>query len=117
MRTFPVAALVASVMLTGSAISASAAQAPKAAPKATATHAPATHAAKEHTAMGTVKSVDATTLVLKTKKGDMSFNVGSAMHKEVATTGANVTVHYKTEGKTMTATDVMAAPAATAKKK
>jgi hypothetical protein len=113
MRTFPVAALVASLMLTGSAISASAAQAPKAAPKTTT----ATHAAKDHTAMGTVKSVDATTLVLKTKKGDMSFNVGSAMHKEVATTGANVTVHYKTEGKTMTATDVTAAPPVTAKKK
>jgi hypothetical protein len=114
MRTSPVTALVASLMLTGSAIGVSAAQAPK------STHAAkpaATHVAKEHSAMGTVKSVDATTLVLKTKKGDMSFNIGSAMHKEVATTGANVTVHYKTEGKTMTATDVMAAPPATAKKK
>ena len=114
MRTSTVAALVTSLMLTGSAIGVSAAQAPK------STHAAkpaATHEAKEHSAMGTVKSVDATTLVLKTKKGDMSFNIGSAMHKEVATTGANVTVHYKTEGKTMTATDVMAAPPATAKKK
>jgi hypothetical protein len=114
MRTFPVAALVASLMLTGSAIGVSAAQAPKA--KAAAKPA-AVHVVKDKSAMGTVKSVDATTLVLKTKKGDMSFNVGSAMHKEVATMGANVTVHYKTEGKTMTATDVMAAPAAPAKKK
>ena len=112
MRTSPVTALVASLMLTGSAIGVSAAQAPK------ATHAakPAA-AAKEKSAMGTVKSVDATTLVVKTHKGDMSFNIASASHKEVATVGANVTVHYKTEGKTMTATDVMAAPAATAKKK
>jgi len=114
MRTSPVTALVASLLLTGSAIGVSAAQAPKAA-KPAATHAAAP--AKEHSAMGTVKSVDATTLVLHTKKGDMSFNVGSAMHKEVATTGANVTVHYKTEGKTMTATDVMAAPAAAPAKK
>jgi hypothetical protein len=112
MRTSTVTALVASLMLTGSAIGVSAAQAPKAAAKPAATH-----AAKDHTAMGTVKSVDATTLVLHTKKGDMSFNVGSTMHKEVATTGANVTVHYKTEGKTMTATDVTAAPPVTAKKK
>ena len=114
MRTSTVTALVASLMLTGSAIGVSAAQAPK----STHTAKPAaTHAAKDHTAMGTVKSVDATTLVLHTKKGDMSFNVGSTMHKEVATTGANVTVHYKTEGKTMTATDVTAAPPVTAKKK
>jgi hypothetical protein len=111
MRTSPVTALVASLMLTGSAIGVSAAQAPKAATK------PAAHVLKEHTAMGTVKSVDATTLVIHTKKGDMSFNVGSAMHKDVAATGAKVTVHYKAEGKTMTATDVVAAPAATAKKK
>jgi hypothetical protein len=100
-------------MLTGSAIGASAAQASKASAKP----ATATHTAKEHSAMGTVKSVDATTLVLKTKKGDMSFSIASASHKDVATTGANVTVHYKTEGKTMVATDVMAAPAAPAKKK
>jgi hypothetical protein len=112
MRTSPVVALVASLMLAGSAIGVSAAQAPKATAKPAATH-----AVKEKTAMGTVKSVDATTLVLKTKKGDMSFNIGSASHKEVATSGANVTVHYKTEGKTMVATDVMAAPAAPAKKK
>jgi hypothetical protein len=114
MRTSPVTALVASLLLIGSAIGVSAAQAPK------ATHAAkpaATHEVKEHTAMGTVKSVDAKTLVLKTKKGDESFSIDSAMHKEVATTGASVTVHYKTEGKTMVATDIMAGPAATAKKK
>jgi FKBP-type peptidyl-prolyl cis-trans isomerase len=114
MRTSLATALVAGLLVTGSAMAASAAQAPKAAsaPK------PAAHAtaAKEKTAMGTVKSVDANTLVLKTKKGDMSFGIGSAAHKDTLATGANVTVHYTTEGKTMTATDVMVSPAKTTKK-
>jgi FKBP-type peptidyl-prolyl cis-trans isomerase len=114
MRTSLATALVAGLLVTGSAMAASAAQAPKAvsAPK-TAAHATA---AKEKTAMGTVKSVDASTLVLKTRKGDMSFGIASAAHKDTLATGANVTVHYTTAGRTMTVTDVMVSPAKTAKK-
>ena len=105
MRTYLATALVASLMFTGSAIGL-AAQAPKTAPAAK----PA-HVAAEKTAMGTVKSIDAKMLVLKTKKGDMSFTLDTAPASTI-TTGSNVTVHYKTEGKTMVATGVMVQPAA-----
>ena len=105
MRTHLAAALAASLVLTGSSITL-AAQTKKPA----ATHAPA-----DHMAMGTVKSIDANKLVLKTKKGDMTFSLGSTKVDNI-TTGANVQVHYKAEGKDHIATSVMLAPAPTAKK-
>ena len=104
MRTHLAAALAASLLFTGSAVTFA----------AQAQHKPAaTHSAAEKTAMGTVKSIDANKLVLKTKKGDMTFSLGST--KADFATGAAVQVHYKTEGKDHVATSVMAAPS-TAKK-
>src|ERR1044072_7907019 len=106
MRTHLAAALAASVLFTGSAVTFA----------AQAQHKPAaTHNAAEKTAMGTVKSIDASKLVLKTKKGDMTFMLGSTKAENI-TTGQSVQVHYKTEGKAHMATSVMAAPASTAKK-
>jgi len=64
--------------------------------------------------MGTVKSIDASKLVLKTKKGDMTFSLGSTKVDNI-TTGASVSVHYKTEGKDHVVTSVMAAPTTTKK--
>src|ERR1044072_4639638 len=105
MRTHLAAALAASVLFTGSAVTFA----------AQAQHKPAaTHSAAEKTAMGTVKSIDANKLVLKTKKGDMTFSLGSTNVGSI-TTRASVQVHYKTEGKDHVATSVMAAPS-TAKK-
>ena len=109
MRTYLAAALAASLLLTG-ANAAFAAQT-KTAAKPAATHA----MAAEKTAMGTVKSIDATKLVLKTKKGDMTFSLGSAAHDNIAA-GAMVQVHYKAEGKDHVATSVMLAPKTTTKK-
>lgn len=105
MRKHLAAALAASLLFTGSAVT-YAAQAKKPA---------ATHNAAEKTATGTVKSIDASKLVLKTKKGDMTFNLGSTKVENIMT-GASVSVHYKMEGKDHVATSVMAAPASTAKK-
>ena len=107
MRKHLAAALAASLLFTGSAF---AAQTKK--PAATHTTA-APHNAAEKTAMGTVKSIDASKLVLHTKKGDMTFSLGST--KVDFATGAAVQVHYKTEGKDHVATSVMAAPASTKK--
>ena len=106
MRTYLAAALAASLFLTGSA-TAFAAQAK------TATHAAA--ATAEKTASGTVKSIDASKLVLKTKKGDMTFSLGTAKADNIAA-GSMVQVHYKTEGKSHVATSVMLTPKTTAKK-
>lgn len=108
MRKHLAAALAASLLFTGSAFAAQT-------KKPAATHnATATHNAAEKTAMGTVKSIDATKLVLKTKKGDMTFNLGTTKADGI-TTGESVQVHYKVEGKDHVATSVMAAPS-TAKK-
>ena len=104
MRTHLAAALAASLLFTGSTVT-FAAQAKKPA---------ATHMAAEKTAMGTVKSVDASKLVLKTKTGDMTFSLGSTKADSI-TTGASVSVHYKPEGRDHVVTSVMPAPA-TAKK-
>ena len=109
MRTQLAAALAASLLFTGSTVT-FAAQAHK--PAATHT---AAKAAAEKTATGTVKSIDAGKLVLKTKKGDMTFMLGSTKADNI-TTGSSVQVHYKTEGKDHVATSVMMAPASTAKK-
>jgi hypothetical protein len=97
MRTHLAAALAASLLFTGSAITV-AAQSKK----------PSAHEAADHTAMGTVKSIDANKLVLKTRKGDMTFSLGSTKVDNIAT-GANVQVHYKAEGKDHVATSVMLA--------
>lgn len=98
MRTYLAAALAAGLLLTGSTIT-FAAQAKKPA---------ATHAAADHMAMGTVKSIDASKLVLKTKKGEMTFSLGSTKVENI-TAGANVQVHYTGQGKDHVATSVMLA--------
>jgi len=105
MRTYFAAALAASLLFTGSA-------ATFAAQAKTATHAAAT---ADKTASGTVKSIDAGKLVLKTKRGDMTFSLGSTKTDNI-TAGSMVQVHYKSEGKSRVATSVMLEPKTTAKK-
>ena len=105
MRIHLAAALAASLLFTGSAIT-FAAQAKKPA---------ATHVAADKTASGTVKSIDANKLVLKTKKGDMTFSLGSTKVENI-TTGSAVQVHYKAEGKEHVATSVMLSTMPAAKK-
>ena len=107
MRKQLAAVLAASLLFTGSAITFAAQM--KAGPKATA------HAAAEKTASGTVKSIDAGKLVLKTSKGDMTFELGSTKAENVAA-GSHVQVHYKSEGKNKVATSVMLQATPTAKK-
>ena len=105
MRTHLAAALAASLLFTGTnAVLAAQAK-------------PATHAmAAEKTASGTVKSIDATKLVLKTKKGDMTFSLGSTKPENISA-GSMVQVHYKAEGKGRVATSVMIDSAKPAAKK
>lgn len=103
MRTYLAAALAASLLFTGSAATL-AAQAKT-----------ATHAATEKTAKGTVKSIDATKLVLKTTRGEMTFSLGSTKADNI-TAGSMVQVHYKSEGKSRVATSVMLDSKTTAKK-
>ena len=104
MRTYLAAALAASLLFTGSA-------ATLAAQAKTATHAAAT----EKTAKGTVKSIDATKLVLKTTRGEMTFSLGSTKADNI-TAGSMVQVHYKSEGKSRVATSVMLDSKTTTKK-
>jgi len=104
MRKLFAVALVASLSLTGSAV-AFAAQA-KAKPAATKPAAAAKPAA-EKTAAGTVKSIDATTIVVKTKGGDKTFTLDPAAKKDGVSAGSHVMVHYKMDGKSMVATNVM----------
>jgi len=111
MRKYLAAALAASMLFTASAVTFAAQT--KTATK-TAAKPAATHMAAEKTAKGTVKSLDADKLVLKTAKGDMTFSLGSTKTDNIAT-GAKVSVHYKTEGKSKVATSVMLQPT-TAKK-
>ena len=108
MRTYLAAALAASLLLTGSAAAFAAQTKSK-----TATHASAT--TTEKTASGTVKSIDATKLVLKTTKGEMTFSLGSTKADNI-TAGSMVQVHYKPEGKSRVATSVMLDSKTTAKK-
>ena len=73
-----------------------------------------------HTTNGTVKSVDATSLVIAKAGGgksqDMTFALDPSTQKQGAVeVGSMVTVHYKTEGSTMTATAITAKPAKPAK--
>ena len=72
-----------------------------------------------HTTNGTVKSVDASSLVI-TKSGskpqDMTFALDASTQKQgTLEVGSMVTVHYKTEGSTNTATAVTAKAAKPAK--
>lgn len=92
-------------------------------PSASSSAKPAKPAASKsvatHTTNGTVKSVDATSLVI-TKAGgksqDMTFALDPSTQKQGAVeVGSSVTVHYKTEGSTMTATAITAKPAKAAK--
>jgi hypothetical protein len=74
-----------------------------------------------HSTNGTVKSVDASSLVI-TKPGakpqEMTFVLDSSTQKQgTLDVGSMVTVRYKTEGSTMTATAVTAKPAKPASKK
>jgi len=108
MRKYLAAVVAASVLFTGSTVM-FAAQAAKTGSKMAA------HAAAEKTAKGTVKSIDASKLVLKTTKGDMTFDLGSTKAENI-TTGSHVQVHYKAEGKSHVATSVMLEPSKTAKK-
>ena len=76
-------------------------------PKPTPKPAPA---AAVHSTTGTVKSVDATSLVITRPSGsvkEMTFALDSSTQKKgTVTVGASVQVRYKTEGKTNTATAV-----------
>jgi hypothetical protein len=107
MRIHLAAALAASLLFTASAVT-FAGQAAKTSAK-TATH------VVEKMASGTVKSIDAGKLVLKTRKGDMTFNLGSTKTENIAA-GSAVQVHYKSEGKNRVATSVVVEPRSTAKK-
>ncbi|MBY0495806.1 MAG: hypothetical protein K2Y23_16470 [Cyanobacteria bacterium] len=109
MRTYLAAALAAVLLFSGSAVT-FAAQGSKA-----ASHATATHATADRIASGTVKSIDATKLVLKTPRGEMTFSLGSTTPENIAT-GSMVQVHYRAEGKGRLATSVMLDTAAAAKK-
>ena len=110
MRTYLTAALVASLALSGSAL-AFAGQAPKAA----GAKPMATHAVAEKSITGTVKSIDSTTLVLKTKGGDKTFSFDPMAKKDGVTAGSRVIVHYKMDGKSMVASGVMIETAAAKK--
>ena len=93
--------LVAALAVAGSAFAA----VPQAAKK--------TSTAASHTVKGTVKSLDASTLVLSTKKGgDMTFVVDSNTVKQGSpAVGSEASVKYHTEGKTMMANAITAQPA------
>jgi hypothetical protein len=68
-----------------------------------------TTAPASHTVKGTVKSLDDSSLVLTTKKGDMTFAVDPAAAKRGSpAVHSDVSVKYHTEGKTMMATAITA---------
>jgi hypothetical protein len=100
------AVVVAAAVLAVPGLSLAAQTTPAAKPaKATKTAAPATK-----TAHGVVKSMDATSLVVTPKGGkDLTFALDNSTQKEGnPAVGSTVTVKYKAEGTTMTATDVKA---------
>ncbi len=107
MRKYLAAALAATLALSAPAVT-FAAQGAKAKPAAT-------HKAAEKTARGTVTSIDGSSVVLKTKKGEMKFKLDAMAKHEGIAAGSSAMVHYKMEGKDMVATAVMAS-AAKAKK-
>jgi hypothetical protein len=109
-------ALVAALAVAGAAQAAQA-TAKKDAAKPAATAKPA--AAASHSVKGTVKSMDASTLVItKSGKagGDMTFTVNADTKKDGApAVGSSVSVRYRTEGSTNVATAVTAQAAKPAK--
>ena len=116
MRKFVSIAALAAVVMAAPFVSA---QTPSASSSAKPAAKPATKSVATHTTNGTVKSVDATSLVI-TKAGakpqEMTFALDPSTQKQGSVeVGSMVTVHYKTEGSTMTATAVTAKPAAAAK--
>jgi hypothetical protein len=96
MRTYLAAALAATLAISAPAVT-FAAQAKTA----------KTHKVSEKTATGTVKSIDDSSLVLTTKKGEMKFKLDAMSKHDGVTAGSNAMVHYKSEGKDMIATTVM----------
>jgi len=86
-----------------------------AAPQATKTASTkkAAPAAASHSVKGVVKSIDNSSLVISRKKGgDMTFVLDSSTAKDGSpAAGSDVSVRYRTEGKTMVATAVTAQPA------
>ena len=103
-RTF---VLVGVLALSASAFAA-VPQAAKAAPAKKASSAPAA----SHSVKGVVKSVDTSSLVLTRGKKDMSFVLDSSTVKEgTPAVGSDVSVRYRTDGKTMVATAVTVQPA------
>ena len=109
-------ALVAALAVAGAAQAAQA-TAKKDAAKPAGTAKPA--AAASHSVKGTVKSMDASTLVItKSGKagGDMTFTVNADTKKDGApAVGSAVSVRYRTEGSTNVATAVTAQAAKPAK--
>lgn len=104
------AAVIAAAVLAVPSMS-MAAQAAKPAPMAKKAASAATHSAK-----GTVKSMDATSLVVTEKGKDVSYVLDASTKKEGdPAVGSMVTVTYKTEGTSHVATDVKAAAAKPAK--
>ena len=110
-------ALLAALAVTGAAQAAQATTAKKDAAKPAATAKPA--AAASHSVKGTVKSMDASSLVItKSGKagGDMTFTVNADTKKDGApAVGSSVSVRYRTEGSTNVATAVTAQAAKPAK--
>jgi uncharacterized protein DUF5666 len=107
MRQFitAVALVVACTAATAATVSAQTKHAAKAAKSSVATH----------STSGTVKSIDANTLVISKpgKKGaDMTFTVNTSTQKDSNVgPGSMVTVRYQQEGKTMVATAITERPA------
>lgn len=81
--------------------------------KSTTATAASTHkAAPQKTVTGTVSSIDDSSLVLKTKKGEVKFKLDAMAKHDGIAAGSNAMVHYRTEGKDKVATAVMANPTA-----
>ena len=109
MRQFMMALALVTACSVGSVFAQSAPAKAKPMAKAAAKSTMATHSTT-----GTVKSIDASTLVISKpgKKGDMTFTVnGSTMKDGTVGVGSNVTVRYQTEGKSMVATAISEKPA------
>lgn len=100
------------VLLGALAMSASAFAAAPQATKAAPAKKAATTQTASHSVKGVVKSVDGSSLVITRGKKDMSFVLDSATVKEgTPAAGSDVSVRYRTEGKTMVATAVTVQPA------
>jgi hypothetical protein len=110
-------ALLAALAVTGAAQAAQATAKKDTAKPAAAATKPA--AAASHSVKGTVKSMDASTLVItKSGKagGEMTFTVNADTKKDGApAVGSAVSVRYRTEGSTNVATAVTAQAAKPAK--